>query len=236
LTTGPDWGTGEELYIQFAVQDTGPGLTVEEKKILFKRFTQASPRTHVQYGGSGLGLFISRELAELQGGEIGVASEAGKGSTFAFYIKSRRSKKPDNPELAIPALLKTVDSRVRKSERGATSTKRERNNISLLIVEDNLVNQRVLQKQLQHLGFDTHVANHGGEALDILRESRFWKGNAMSDLTATGKRPINITVVLMDQEVRTSHPHPGYLKIRKLMSFNRCPSWTAWNVHSRSDD
>jgi hypothetical protein len=93
-TLGPDWGGGEEIFLEFLVQDTGRGLSPEEKKLLFQRFSQASPRTHVQYGGSGLGLFISRELTELQGGEIGVSSEAGIGSTFAFYIKSRRSHKP----------------------------------------------------------------------------------------------------------------------------------------------
>jgi signal transduction histidine kinase len=100
-TFGSDWGEGEEIYIEFAVQDTGRGLSPEELKVLFQRFQQASPRTHVQYGGendsgicdcslclllstgSGLGLFISRELTELQGGEIGVSSESGKGSTFA---------------------------------------------------------------------------------------------------------------------------------------------------------
>lgn len=76
------------------MQDTGRGLSPEEKKLLFQRFSQASPRTHVQYGGSGLGLFISRELTELQGGEIGVASEAGKGSTFAFYVKCRKTTEP----------------------------------------------------------------------------------------------------------------------------------------------
>lgn len=93
-TFGPDWGNGEEIFLEFAVQDTGRGLSPEELKVLFQRFQQASPRTHVQYGGSGLGLFISRELTELQGGEIGVSSESGKGSTFAFYIKCRRSKEP----------------------------------------------------------------------------------------------------------------------------------------------
>ena len=98
-TLGPDWGDGEELFLEFAVQDTGRGLTDEEKKVLFQRFSQASPRTHVQYGGSGLGLFISRELTELQGGEIGVSSESGRGSTFAFYVKSRRSLHPsESPE------------------------------------------------------------------------------------------------------------------------------------------
>lgn len=94
-----EWGNGENIFLQFAVQDTGRGLDESEKALLFQRFQQASPRTHVQYGGSGLGLFISRELTELQGGEIGVASERGIGSTFAFYIKARRAADmpPDTP-------------------------------------------------------------------------------------------------------------------------------------------
>lgn len=57
-----EWGDGEIVYVHFSVQDTGRGLSPQEKKMLFLRFSQASPRTHVQYGGSGLGLFISREL------------------------------------------------------------------------------------------------------------------------------------------------------------------------------
>ncbi len=83
LTLAPDWGTGQQVYLYFAVKDTGRGLSEDEKTRLFHRFSQASPRTHVQYGGSGLGLFISRELTELQGGEIGVASEEGAGSMSA---------------------------------------------------------------------------------------------------------------------------------------------------------
>jgi hypothetical protein len=98
ITKDKDWGDGEEVYIHFAVQDTGRGLSEKEKKLLFLRFSQASPRTHVQYGGSGLGLFISRELTELQGGEIGVASEAGVGSTFAFYVKAKRGNAPPEAE------------------------------------------------------------------------------------------------------------------------------------------
>jgi signal transduction histidine kinase len=68
LTLGADWGFGPQVYLYFAVKDTGRGLSEDEKTRLFHRFSQASPRTHVQYGGSGLGLFISRELTELQGG------------------------------------------------------------------------------------------------------------------------------------------------------------------------
>ncbi|KAK3956269.1 hypothetical protein QBC32DRAFT_310213 [Pseudoneurospora amorphoporcata] len=79
---------GEPMFLTFEVKDTGQGLTEEEKKSLFQRFVQASSRTHVKYGGSGLGLFISRRLTELQNGAIGVASQPGVGSTFAFYIEA----------------------------------------------------------------------------------------------------------------------------------------------------
>lgn len=63
------------------------------------------------------------------------------------------------------------------------------------------MNQKVLQRQLQHLGFVVHVANHGGEALDMLRESKFWKQNSLSDRSATGKALLDLTIVLMDQEM-----------------------------------
>ena len=76
------------VFLLFEVKDTGQGLSDEEKKSLFQRFVQASSRTHVKYGGSGLGLFISRRLTELQNGAIGVASQPGVGSTFAFYIEA----------------------------------------------------------------------------------------------------------------------------------------------------
>lgn len=57
-----EWGPGEDFYLQLAVEDTGKGLTDDEMKLLFHRFSQASPKTYGEYGGSGLGLFISREL------------------------------------------------------------------------------------------------------------------------------------------------------------------------------
>ncbi|KAF2666814.1 hypothetical protein BT63DRAFT_427225 [Microthyrium microscopicum] len=216
LMHGPDWGDGEPLFIEYCVRDTGPGLTEAERLMLFNKFTQASHRTHVQYGGSGLGLFISRELSELQGGEIGVASESGVGSSFAFYVQTRRSTKPDNPELGIPANLKSLESKSRKAGKAVASSvpiKRP----SLLVVEDNLVNQKVLRKQLENLGFPVTVANHGGEALDILQRSTFWRippgsssptkqyttatNTTATDTMPQTDTPIPIAVVLMDWEM-----------------------------------
>lgn len=208
-TQGPDWGDGEEVYLQFAVQDTGRGLNDEEKKLLFQRFSQASPRTHVQYGGSGLGLFISRELTELQGGEIGVASEAGQGSTFAFYVKCRKSTTTKNPTEQLPMSLTRQLSDARPRPRReptrvndfasapkngiVDSIRQQRSHLKVLIVEDNLVNQRVLQKQLKNQGITVHVANHGGEALDNLRVSQYWHEN--------GPEAVDLGVLLMDQEM-----------------------------------
>ena len=152
---GPDWGDGQEIYLEFAVQDTGRGLNAEELKLLFQRFSQASPRTHVQYGGSGLGLFISRELTELQGGEIGVSSEAGKGSIFAFYVKCRKTAEPKDviehlPVASIARHLSNARERVRQAEApkvkdfaalpkdGAAPVDAKKSNLRVLIVEDNL--------------------------------------------------------------------------------------------------
>ncbi|KAI9719409.1 MAG: hypothetical protein M1812_003480 [Candelaria pacifica] len=202
--TGADWGNGERVFLHFAVQDTGRGLSESEKKSLFMRFSQASPRTHVQYGGSGLGLFISRELTELQGGEIGVTSESGKGSTFAFYIQARRSSaSKDEVEVQTPIPRKSSEIRNKlasqaKADQPSTArvlsaTRKAEGAFQVLIVEDNLVNQRVLQKQLRNLGCVAHVANHGGEALDWLQKSRYWKDR--------NQDAPDLSVVLMDQEM-----------------------------------
>ena len=223
LTKSPDWGTGEKVYLHFAVQDTGRGLTDDEKKLLFIRFSQASPRTHVQYGGSGLGLFISRELVELQGGEIGVASKAGEGSTFAFYIKARKAtapkddvdqfsgagaRKPSTGKHAMPVSLQGNAPSSQTSQTPPSQTLVSKSTLKILIVEDNIVNQKVLSKQLRNMGCIVHVANHGGECLDRLRESTFWKEN--------GRDGLEISVILMDQEMPVMDGLTCTKEIRKL--------------------
>jgi len=219
ITKTRDWGNGEKVFIHFAVRDTGRGLTEEEKKLMFIRFSQASPRTHVQYGGSGLGLFISRELVEMQGGEIGVESVSGEGSTFAFYVKTRRSTAPTDALDLLPSAgsRKPSASSVQRpgsaslntpSSRSNSSQPVESNGINVLIVEDNLVNQKVLKKQLLNKGYNVLIANHGEECLDQVRKSTFW-ANHKPDAAV-------LTVVLMDLEMPVMDGLTCARKIREL--------------------
>lgn len=200
ITDNPDWGTGEKFNLHVCVADTGPGLTDEERSMLFQRFRQTSPRTHVEYGGSGLGLFISRMLTELQGGQIGVVSEKGVGSTFAFYIKSRKSVEPQLPS---PSHKDGPDSLT-------IQPAIDPGTIDVLVVEDNQVNQKVLGRLLKNSGFRAHLANHGGEAIRKLQRSKHWNQEAA---IAKGYGPltpindeededtINVSIILMDLEM-----------------------------------
>ena len=84
LTEGEEWGTGEKIYIHFAVKDTGRGLTEEEISKLFMRFSQASPSTHVQYGGSGLGYSYPVSLWNCKGVRLGSPHNLGLGAHSPF--------------------------------------------------------------------------------------------------------------------------------------------------------
>lgn len=95
-TRGPEWGDGPAMYLMVAVKDTGIGISAEDQARLFERFRQATPKTSEKYGGSGLGLSISRKLCQLHGGDIGVGSNEGQGSTFGFYFKVRRASPPED--------------------------------------------------------------------------------------------------------------------------------------------
>lgn len=93
-TRALEWGDGPPMYLMVAVKDTGIGISAQDQARLFERFRQATPKTSEKYGGSGLGLSISRKLCQLHGGDIGVGSNEGQGSTFGFYFKVRRASPP----------------------------------------------------------------------------------------------------------------------------------------------
>ncbi|CAI7592501.1 unnamed protein product [Penicillium glandicola] len=94
VTGSPEWGEGQVAYVMLAVKDNGIGISDQAQKRLFERFNQATPRTESVYGGSGLGLNVSRKLCHFHGGEIGASSKEGEGSTFGFFFKVRQDVEP----------------------------------------------------------------------------------------------------------------------------------------------
>ncbi|MGB5306689.1 MAG: response regulator, partial [Gammaproteobacteria bacterium] len=131
------------------VRDTGIGLTRAACSRVFESFTQADGSTTRHYGGTGLGLSISKQLAELMGGEMGVESEHGKGSTFWFSVKLH--KQPENTE-KLP-MLESL------------------NGLHVLIVDDNETNCTILKHQTRAWGMRNSVAMGGKQALSMMQSA-----------------------------------------------------------------
>ena len=141
-------GNNGESLTYFEVRDTGMGIADETLKTLFQPFVQADSSTTRHFGGTGLGLSIVRRLIELMGGEIGVSSEVGIGSRFFFTLPLK------------PAEPITPERRIRGDAGGR-----------ILIVDDNVTNQRVLSSQLVHAGYTVTTVSSGTAALDELRNA-----------------------------------------------------------------
>ncbi|HET6897735.1 MAG TPA: ATP-binding protein, partial [Vicinamibacteria bacterium] len=156
--------------IRFAVRDTGIGITPEALTRLFQPFAQADGSTTRRYGGTGLGLVISKRLVELMGGQLGVMSEPGEGSVFWFTARLERSSITARPEL--PPLSETAAADLAHLGEGAAASvpvaatpgvtpTRGR----VLVAEDNIVNQKVAVRILERLGYGVDVAATGNEAV-----------------------------------------------------------------------
>ncbi len=145
-----------DSLVRFEVQDSGIGISAEQIAQLFQPFHQADTSTTRKYGGTGLGLAISRQLAEMMGGEVGVESQPGMGSTFWFTARLGRGPKLVTVVQAVPS----VDLGI---IRGST----------ILLVEDNLFNQQMTKEILEESGAAVVIANNGKEALDLLVKEHF---------------------------------------------------------------
>ncbi len=153
------------ITLHFSVADTGIGMNQATLKQLFQPFTQADGSFTRKYGGTGLGLSICKRLAELMGGTIGVESEEGKGSTFWFKAILQRSQA-------------TAVSRQKNSSTiwgaGALATNLNRVEArTVLVVEDNLVNQRLALLQLNALGYEGQAVSNGVAALRALDQNEY---------------------------------------------------------------
>lgn len=136
-----------EVFVRFAVQDTGIGIPRSRIDRLFKAFSQVDATTTRKYGGTGLGLAICKQLVELMGGEVHVESEVGKGSTFSFYVP-----------------LKPI-------ERSQCDVIPNVSGLRVLVVDDNHMNLQVIKEQLRSWGVEVNTASSGQRALLLMDEA-----------------------------------------------------------------
>ena len=183
----------DQVRLQFAVQDTGIGMTTEQVAKLFTAFSQADTSTTRKYGGTGLGLSICKSIVEMMVGELWVESEPGQGSTFFFT--------------AIFARQVGVETETQSEALPETDINEHTKNISgarVLLVEDNTINQKVANDILENVGIIADIANNGVEAIRMLGSQ-------------------NYDVVLMDVQMPEMDGYTATEQIRRQQRFAGLP-------------
>ncbi len=138
------------VMLKFSVIDSGIGLTPDQIARLFQAFTQADTSTTRKYGGTGLGLTISKRLVEMMGGEIWAESEAGNGSTFSFTAAFEKGLEKEKKQVELSADL---------------------HNLNVLVVDDNATSRQILQDMLESFSFRVSLAASGQEGLAEIEKS-----------------------------------------------------------------
>ncbi len=148
----------DTLEIEFEVQDTGIGIAEDKQQMIFERFTQADASVNRQFGGTGLGLAITRNLLELQGSQISVESEVGKGARFCFVLTFQKT-----------------DQIQAKAQLGNQKTTffQALGTFKLLLVEDRKVNQKITTRFLNQWGIQPDIAENGLIALEKAQQSTY---------------------------------------------------------------
>jgi signal transduction histidine kinase/CheY-like chemotaxis protein/HPt (histidine-containing phosphotransfer) domain-containing protein len=150
--------TETETFLEFAIVDTGVGIPQDKISSIFESFNQASNETTRKFGGTGLGLTITRRLIELQGGSIKVESEIDKGSKFSFVLQFKKVKK---------GIVTTV--KLKKEELSPDFLK----DINILLVEDNELNQLLAIKVFEKFDKTIDIADNGKIAIDKIEKNNY---------------------------------------------------------------
>ena len=148
--------TSDKIKLKVKVIDTGIGISKSGQEKLFQEFSQVDQSRHRRFGGTGLGLMISKKLTELMEGEIGVESEQDKGSTFWIEIGFLKN-------------AETPNKNVNNVSDMDTSTQK----LKILVAEDNVINQKVAMINLRQLGHEVEIAVNGQMAVDMFKNSKY---------------------------------------------------------------
>jgi len=147
-------------HVRFSIQDTGEGVPRDKLQTIFEPFSQADDSMTRRFGGTGLGLTITRKLTELLGGDISVTSEPGKGSTFTFTVKA--GVPLTGPEAKLVDRLDAAQAAGQQSQ----TTELPQLSGRVLVVEDVAVNQKIVQTLLRKTGLEVDLAANGREAVE----------------------------------------------------------------------
>ncbi len=171
----------DSIRLRFSVRDTGIGISEENLKRLFQSFHQVDASTTRKYGGTGLGLVISRKLAELMDGEIGAESTPGEGSLFWFTVTMEKQKSVNDENLVAPQNL--AGRRI-------------------LVVDDNTTNLKIIQKYLETWGFVCDAAWSGEMALTLMNAA--YKANASYDLVISDMQMPNMDGMTLGRLIKSN--------------------------------
>jgi len=156
----------EYCTLRFEIKDTGIGMNSEQIEQIFKPFTQADVGTTRKYGGTGLGLTITKNIIELMGGKLNIESKPGAGTKISYEITFSTTELEDET-LKIENIVNTIEKPLFEGD--------------ILVFEDNNMNQRVIVEHLKRVGFNVELAENGREGIEIVRR-RTEKGGSPFDL------------------------------------------------------
>jgi signal transduction histidine kinase/ActR/RegA family two-component response regulator len=202
----------DQVWLRCEVADTGIGIPQGRQRAIFEAFSQADTSTTRRYGGTGLGLSIALQLCHLMGGEIGVDSTVGVGSTFWFRVRLQTAPGaalPATPAVEAPRRERTVPASgrnfVSSAQRGfeAALARLGRGSIRILLVEDNTISMRVTQALLESIGCKVAAARSGVEAVAAYRDGVF-------------------DVVLLDCQMPEMDGYETARAIRQIEAFRGC--------------
>ena len=153
--------TNDEVTFKVSVSDSGIGLTQEQQEKIFEAYSQATASTTRKSGGTGLGLTISSKIMRSMGSELKVESEEGKGATFFFVITMKVGTKP------------SVAVDVQKEEVEVAEKRQSFDDLSVLVAEDNPINQKLIKIVLENLGLTVTLVSNGQEAFEARVASQY---------------------------------------------------------------
>jgi signal transduction histidine kinase/CheY-like chemotaxis protein len=155
------------VYLQFSVRDSGVGIALDQQGGLFQEFQQAHTSGRRLYGGTGLGLAVSRSIVTLMGGEIGLESTPGQGTIITFTAHFPLAPKSQS------VVASTANTPAKRTTQPASGLSAPSLSLNILLAEDNLTNQKVATVMLGKMGHQTTLATNGLEALEQWRQSDF---------------------------------------------------------------